>query len=126
MKPQTLDTARPVTARWALTAQRTGVRRGGRLPMTTAPEGQAAAGPVVETDVLVVGSGPAGAAAALFLASYGTKTLMVTKYGRLSDSPRAHITNQRTMETLRDMGVEQRLMREATPWEIGRASCRER
>ena len=43
--------------------------------------------------------------------------MVVTKYGHLSDTPRAHITNQRTMETLRDMGLEQRLMREATPWE---------
>ena len=68
------------------------------------------------TDVLVVGSGPAGAATALFLATYGTRTLLVTKYGALSDTPRAHITNQRTMETLRDMGLEDQLMREATPW----------
>jgi 2,4-dichlorophenol 6-monooxygenase len=71
----------------------------------------------VQADVLVVGSGPAGASAALFLATYGVSTLLVTKYGRLSDTPRAHITNQRTVETLRDMGIEDRLMREATPWE---------
>ncbi len=73
--------------------------------------------PMAETDVLVVGSGPAGASAAMFLATYGTRTLLVTKYGRTSDTPRAHITNQRTMEAMRDMGVEAQLMREATPWE---------
>lgn len=77
-----------------------------------------AAQPQVETDVLVVGSGPAGAAAALFLATYRTPTMLVTKYSSLSDSPRAHITNQRTMETMRDVGIEARLMREATPWEL--------
>jgi len=57
----------------------------------------------VETDVLVGGTGPAGASAALFLATYCTRVLVVTKYGRLSQEPRAHITNQRAMETLRDM-----------------------
>jgi 2,4-dichlorophenol 6-monooxygenase len=82
-------------------------------PTTVPPTG----GQAVAVDVLVVGSGPAGASAALFLATYGTSTLLVTKYGRLSDTPRAHITNQRTMEALRDMGIEDRLLREATPWE---------
>jgi len=72
----------------------------------------------VETDVLVVGTGPAGASAALFLATYGTRVVVVTKYSRLSQDPRAHITNQRALETLRDMGVEDTLMALATPWEL--------
>jgi 2,4-dichlorophenol 6-monooxygenase len=70
------------------------------------------------TDILVVGSGPAGAAMALALASYGVRVQVITKYGRLADTPRAHITNQRAVEVLRDLGVEQLLMQRATPWEL--------
>ena len=62
--------------------------------------------PVVETDVLIVGSGPAGASAALALSTYGVRNIVVTRYASLADTPRAHITNQRTMEVLRDLGVE--------------------
>ena len=61
---------------------------------------------MIETDVLIVGSGPAGSAAALALSTYGIRNMVVTKYRWLADTPRAHITNQRTMEVLRDLGVE--------------------
>jgi 2,4-dichlorophenol 6-monooxygenase len=72
----------------------------------------------VETDVLVVGTGPAGASDALALATYGVRTTVINKYGRLADTPRAHITNQRTMEALRDLGVEEEVMAEAVPQEL--------
>src|SRR6201999_1624259 len=49
--------------------------------------------PAVSTDVLVVGSGPGGAGAALFLATYGTSVLVVTKYGQLSDTPWEYMGN---------------------------------
>lgn len=68
-----------------------------------------------ETDVLIVGSGPAGASAALFLSTLGVDNIMVTKYRWTANTPRAHITNQRAMETFRDMGIEQQVLAEATP-----------
>ena len=60
----------------------------------------------IETDVLVVGTGPAGSAAALMLATYGVRVTVINKFGWTCRTPRAHITNQRTMEVLRDLGVE--------------------
>ena len=73
---------------------------------------------VVTTDVLVVGSGPAGASAALFLSSLGVDTIMITKYRWTANTPRAHITNQRTMEIFRDLDVEAQVLAEATPHEF--------
>lgn len=70
-----------------------------------------------ETDVLVVGAGPMGATTALSLARLGVKVLMVNRYNWTANTPRAHITNQRAVEVLRDLGVEEDTRREATPWE---------
>ncbi|MCW2499387.1 MAG: 2,4-dichlorophenol 6-monooxygenase [Frankiales bacterium] len=39
-------------------------------------------------------------------------------YGRLTDTPRAHSTNQRPLEALRDLGVEEEVMAEAVPREL--------
>jgi 2,4-dichlorophenol 6-monooxygenase len=70
---------------------------------------------LVETDVLIVGSGPAGSAAALFLATLGVPNIMITKYRWTANTPRAHITNQRAMEIFRDLGIEDQVLAEATP-----------
>ncbi len=58
------------------------------------------------TDVLIVGTGPAGSASAALLSSYGVANMAINRYRWLANSPRAHITNQRTMEVLRDLGRE--------------------
>jgi 2,4-dichlorophenol 6-monooxygenase len=72
-------------------------------------------GSAVETDVLIVGSGPAGGAAALCLASLGVPNIMITKYRWTANTPRAHITNQRAMEVFRDLGIEDQVLADATP-----------
>ncbi|MEU3521135.1 FAD-dependent monooxygenase [Streptomyces sp. NPDC006654] len=68
----------------------------------------------VETDVLIVGSGPAGASAALFLSTLGIDNIVITKYRWTANTPRAHITNQRAMEIFRDMGIEDQVLADAT------------
>ena len=71
-----------------------------------------------DTDVLIVGSGPTGATTATALATYGVRAHVVSRFNWLADTPRAHITNQRTMEVFRDLGLEQECLRVATPWEL--------
>lgn len=58
------------------------------------------------TDVLIIGTGPAGSATAALLSSYGIDNIAINRYRWLANTPRAHITNQRTMEVLRDLGQD--------------------
>lgn len=69
----------------------------------------------VETDVLIVGAGPAGSAAAALLSTYGVENIMLNKYAGVASTPRSHITNQRTMEVFRDLGLEHEAVAAATP-----------
>jgi 2,4-dichlorophenol 6-monooxygenase len=70
---------------------------------------------MIETDVLIIGSGPAGSSMAALLSTYGIDNTLVTKFRWLADTPRAHITNQRAMEVLRDLDLEQEALLYATP-----------
>jgi len=60
----------------------------------------------METDVLIIGTGPAGSTSAALLSTYGINNIAINRYRWLANTPRAHITNQRTMEVLRDLGHE--------------------
>lgn len=70
-----------------------------------------------DTDVFIVGTGPTGATAALSLATLGVRTMMISQWSWLANTPRAHITNQRTMEVLRDLGLENEAKQHAVPWD---------
>jgi 2,4-dichlorophenol 6-monooxygenase len=70
---------------------------------------------VIETDVLIVGSGPAGSSSALFLSTYGVRNMVITKYRWTANTPRAHITNQRAVEIMRDMGLEHEIKAKGVP-----------
>jgi 2,4-dichlorophenol 6-monooxygenase len=58
----------------------------------------------ITTDVLIIGTGPAGSATAALLSTYGVANMVINRFRWLANTPRAHITNQRTMEVLRDLG----------------------
>lgn len=69
----------------------------------------------INVDVLIVGTGPAGASTAMFLGQYGISTLMISRNRGTADTPRAHIVNQRTMEIFRDAGLEADCLAVASP-----------
>ena len=85
------------------------------ITTTARPEGAG----IVTTDVLIVGSGPAGSSASLFLSNQGIPNIMITKYRWTANTPRAHITNQRTMESASATpGIEDQVLAAATPHEL--------
>lgn len=67
-----------------------------------------------EIDVLIVGAGPVGLAAAIELGQRKIRCLVVERNDRVGYSPRAKTTNVRTREHLRRWGIAERL-REVSP-----------
>jgi 2-polyprenyl-6-methoxyphenol hydroxylase-like FAD-dependent oxidoreductase len=64
--------------------------------------------------VLIVGAGPTGLAAALFLANRGVKVRIIDAASAPTKTSKALLVNPRTLEILRDSGVAARIMTEGT------------
>lgn len=69
----------------------------------------------LHTPVLIAGAGPAGLATSLALSRYGVPHILLERFLDCANTPRAHITNQRTMEIFRDLGIEDAVMAQAAP-----------
>ena len=63
------------------------------------------------TDVLIVGAGPAGLAAAIELGHRGVRCVVIERNDRVGYSPRAKTTNVRSREHLRRWGIADELRR---------------
>jgi tetracenomycin A2 monooxygenase-dioxygenase len=60
-----------------------------------------------KTSVLIIGGGPVGLSAAMFLARRGVRPVLVERRDRLSSIPRATGLHARTVEVFREAGLEQ-------------------
>lgn len=85
--------------------------------MTAAVPQPPAAAEQVKADVVVVGGGPTGLAAAHFLAGLGVRTVVLEQRPAPSGHPRATVINSRTMELLRYLGVDAEVRRAGVPLE---------
>ena len=56
---------------------------------------------VIDTDVLVIGAGPIGLAAANLLADQGVRVMLVERNAGTSDEPRAISVTDETLRTMR-------------------------
>jgi 2-polyprenyl-6-methoxyphenol hydroxylase-like FAD-dependent oxidoreductase len=74
-----------------------------------------------ETDVVIVGAGPVGLAAAIELGQRGVRCVVAERNDRVGYSPRAKTTNVRSREHLRRWGIAD-MLRRASPISADRPS----
>ena len=77
---------------------------------------------ILEVPVLIVVAGPAGLTAALLLRKYGIDALTINRYGWTANTPRAHYQNQRSIEILRELGLQDEVVSAGLPEDL--AICR--
>ncbi|MFE9629577.1 FAD-dependent oxidoreductase [Streptomyces sp. NPDC006463] len=74
---------------------------------------------VVDTDVLIVGAGPAGLALAVDLARRGVRALLVERAAGLFPGSRGKGLQPRTLEVLDDLGLHHAIQAAGAPYPVG-------
>ena len=74
--------------------------------------------------VVIVGAGPVGLVAALDLARFGIKSVLLESEQQVSLGSRAIVFTRRSMEILQQVGVAGRMMKEGLPWRHGNSYYR--
>jgi 3-(3-hydroxy-phenyl)propionate hydroxylase len=87
---------------------------------TSEPTPDATAALPAEHEVVVVGAGPVGLAAALDLAKRGRKVLLLDQDDTVARGSRAICWSKRTLEIMDRLGVGQRLLDKGVTWNTGR------
>ena len=70
------------------------------------------------TDVLIVGTGPAGSSLAAFLSTYQVNATIISYHSSTTDESRAHLTNSAALECLRDIGIERECRAIGTEYDL--------
>ncbi|MFT3802117.1 MAG: FAD-dependent monooxygenase [Burkholderiaceae bacterium] len=76
---------------------------------------------MIETPVLIVGGGPVGLTASIYLSHFGIDSLLVDKHPGTAILPKARALNARTMEMYRQIGLEDAIREVAMPARFGGA-----
>jgi 2,4-dichlorophenol 6-monooxygenase len=63
----------------------------------------------IQVPILIVGGGGCGLSTFIFLSSLGVESLMVERHSRPSPMPKARALNRRTLEVMRQYGLEDEL-----------------
>ena len=74
---------------------------------------------MIDVPVLIVGGGPVGLTASIYLSHFGVESLMVEKHPGTAILPKARGLNARTMEMYRQIGLEDAIRAVAMPARFG-------